>query len=1172
MTAFCEGRVLGPSPVGAGRAAGPTGTSQHHKLLSIVCVLCLLLTCSVAGVAQSIAGRLVGTVTDATGAVVAGAQVVATNEATGIQQTATTGQNGDYSIYPLAPGRYNVAAQSSGFSPVTLRGLVLDVNSTVSHNFVLEIGSTTSEVTVSADAVTLVPQTISVESVIDQEQLHSMPLNGRDFNQLVLLAPGATDNTAATGVNLDFGSYSLNGNRAFSNEYLVDGVPNNNPFQGKSATPLSVDAIAEFKVISGVPPAEFGHAATAITSITKSGSNKFHGSLFEYYRGDLLKASSPFNTMGEKENFLRNQFGGSLGGPVTIPHVIDGHGKTFFFFNYEGQRQSKTSPKVNTVPRPEFWTGDFSYLLTPEYCPTDPKKCVQLRDPLTKGKPIIPGNRLDLYQGGSLINSTALLLRSYYPDPNNGTGLVNNLIMFPDETENRDQFTARIDHSLPHSQMLTARLSYDNTGGFRPNVLGTPGVGLTEPQRSRNASLTWTAPITSTVVNELRFGAMNYSDIVTYVSGNAPTVESMGLKGFEAGNAGIPSIPRIGFSGTDFFTTIKDGYSEGYGEAALSMTSNIFTLADSIAFTKGTHAFKVGFEGRRDYFNVLQQTNARGQITFTGSASSANSTGYSFADLLVGLPSSTQQVPIKAKALLTENEYAGFAQDSWRIRQNLTLNLGVRYEFSPSPAEANNRLSMFSDLVPGGAFVVACKNGQLPTDRFLQSVIQKLTDANGNLTYPIVCGTDHGYNANNLVSTGTKNWAPRVGFVWDPTGKGVYSVRGGYGMVYSRYPVQYFLQTMLVNPPFAGLFPYSQKITFPAGAPNGTVGVQALTFDNPYGGTGKASVSPIGIDRNFILPNNQQWNLGVARSLGSNTMMSVSYVGNKGTHLFRTFNVNQRIVDSTTGQVVQKYSATPFGTSNLPMRRSDGNSIYNAMVVEVRRRASKTLNFQANWTWAKSIDDVSTNVQTSGLDILSPGRDRADSDYARRHTVSFNSSYKLPFGHGQLIGANMPGWVDAVAGGWSLSGIWHWSTGRFMTASAKSQGGLSNTRPDAVEGVSPNLPRDQRARGRWFNVDAFAPVSDVDPETGEILIPRFGTAGRNTIIGPGLNAVDMSLRKAFRLGEGRRLSLDISLFNAFNHPNWGNPDTNISNTNTVGTINDLSKDMRLAQFSVRFDF
>jgi len=1115
----------------------------------LMILLAVLLGLSESAGAQSVAARLMGTITDSSGAVVAGAVVTTTSSGTGRKQTVVTGRSGEYVVFPLEPGSYRIQVTKDGFRNVSLQDVVFDVNDTVVRDFHLAVGSSSDVVTVSAASAPLLTEDISVESVITQRQLNALPLNGRDFNQLVLLTPGATDNTVATSVNLDFGSYSLNGNRSFSNEYLIDGVSNNNPFQGKSALPLSVDAIAEFKVISGVPPAEYGHSATAISAVSKSGTNAIHGAAYEYYRGNQLLANNPFDTVSGNESFLRNQFGAAFSGPVRVPHY-DGRNKTFFFANYEGSRQTDTATRVDTVPTAAFWNGDFSSLLT---------RGIQLHDPFTTGKPAIAGNRLDLYKGGSRITQSAKALSAFFPTPNL-PGIANNLVQFPNETSNADQFTVRLDQALPHDQSLMVRYSYANSGGFSPNLLGTPGVGLSEPVDSRNGQITWTLPIRNNLVNELRLGGMNYSDIVTYSPGNLPTVASLGLQGFESAGLGVPPLPRITFSGNDAFTTIKYGPTNGYGEAALSMTTNIFTIADSVMIVEGKHTFKLGFEGRRDYFNVLQQTNARGALTFTGSATSANSSGYSLSDFLMGLPSSSQQVPIKPKALLTENEYAAYGQDTWKLTRKFILDAGVRYEYSPSPSEVKNRISMFDPDLPGGGFVVACNNGQLPSSYFLPSVVSKLTDSTGKFIFPVLCGSSVGYNTANLVSTGSKNWAPRVGFAWDPSGNGLYSIHAGYGIVYTRYPVQYFLQTMLVNPPFAGLFPYSQKITN---------GAAALTLDAPFASSGKATVSPIGINSNFQLPNNQQWNLTVQRTLGPSNVISLAYVGNKGTHLFRSFNVNQAEVNSMTGAVTQPYSAT-FGTSSIPIRYSNGNSIYNAMIVEFRRRAVRGLSLQANWTLAKSIDDVGTNVQTAATDILSPGRDRANSDYARRHSINVNGIYNLPLGRGHAFGSTMPIWADTVAGGWLVSGIWHWTTGRYLTATTTSLGGLSTNRPDAVPGVDPNLSYGSRSRNRWFNPAAFTQPPLLDPATG---LPRFGNAGRNTIIGPGLNQADMSLRKVFPLrNELRRLSVEMSLFNAFNHPNWGDPDTNISNTNTVGTVSTISKPMREAQFAVRLDF
>ncbi|MCL5745674.1 MAG: hypothetical protein M1541_17405, partial [Acidobacteria bacterium] len=402
------------------------------------------------------------------------------------------------------------------------------------------------------------------------------------------------------------------------------------------------------------------------------------------------------------------------------------------------------------------------------------------------------------------------------------------------------------------------------------------------------------------------------------------------------------------------------------------------------------------------------------------------------------------------------------------------------------------------------------------------------------------------------------NWGPRIGFAWHAGAKTV--LRGGYGIFYSRYPIQYLLQTVAVNPPFAGTFNYSQSIQ------NGT---RALTINAPFSARGSASVSPAGIQQDFALPNNQQWNLTVERELGWNTTATLSYLGNKGTHLFRSINANSAYIDPGTNTIVRKYSSA-YGTSAINFRTSNGNSIYNAMNFEVRHRFYRHVIFQGNWTWAKGIDDVGQNVQSALLDVQNLGRDRANSDYVRRHAMNLNGVYDLPIGRGQPFLKNMPRALETALGGWKLGGIWHFATGRYLTPMFTSSGGLSNSRPDVVYGVQANLPRGERTAQQWFNPAAFAIVPATDPVTG---MARFGNAGRNIIVGPGTNYMDANLAKVVRLGSERRtLTLRVEAFNLLNHPNYGNPALNISNTTTVASITNVLRPMREVQFAARFAF
>ncbi len=380
--------------------------------------------------AQTTAGRMVGSILDRTGARVPGARVAARNLETGVERTAESNHEGQYLLYPLPPGVYEVTAGATGFRTEKLDAIRIDVAATVMRNITLEVGEVQQQVTVSGESVPLLAGSASVESTIVREQIDVLPLNGRDFNQLVLLAGGAVENINS-GNGKDFGAVAVNGNRAFSNDYMLDGTPNNDVYQGRSAAAVSVDVIREFKVTSGVAPAEFGQAGTQVSIVTRGGTNRLHGSAFEYYRGNALEARDPFNTI-EQQPFRRHQFGGSLGGPIL-------RNRTFFFFNYEGNRQTENVTRVSTVPPDDFWRGDFSPLLA---------RSIQLRDPFASGRPPIPGNRLDQYQGGALIKSTALKLRPFWGSPTS-PGLANNLVRFPTLESNANQFTIRIDHALP---------------------------------------------------------------------------------------------------------------------------------------------------------------------------------------------------------------------------------------------------------------------------------------------------------------------------------------------------------------------------------------------------------------------------------------------------------------------------------------------------------------------------------------------------------------------------------------------------------------------------------------------------------------------------------------------------------------------------------------------------
>jgi hypothetical protein len=1078
--------------------------------------------------AQTSAGRIAGSVFDSSGAVIAGAHVTAHGLETGSDSPETTNASGAYVLYPLPPGTYTITAEAPGFRSERIEKIPVEVGAVLTLDLHLQIAPTTQEtIVVNATSVPIVSDAPSLESTIVRGQVESLPLNSRDFNQLVLLAAGAVEKVGSS----DFGSVALNGNRAYGNDYLLDGVTNTNPFQNTSGAAVSVDVIREFKVTSGAASAEYGQAGSQVMIVTRSGGNQFHGSGFEYHRDNTWQATNPFNP-GAEQPFKRNQFGGSIGGPVV-------HNRTFFFGNYEGNRQTQSAPVVATTPPDTLWGGDFSSLLA---------RNILLKDPLSASRAVFPGNIIPV----SRVSPVALALRPYWGSPTS-PGFSNNFVRNLNTVNNGDQFTTRLDQTLPRGQNLSLRFTQANSNTIVPSITANSS-GYNTETKTDNASLGWTAAVTPTLVSEFRAGFSDIHIVQLFLSGGLPTGQQAGIQGYGSPTGLAMPLPQIIFAGSDAYTRLN--YGPAGANSTLNQGNKLIDLAETVTHVRGNHTIKTGFDYRHQITPALLETGSSGTMTFTG-GSGVNSSGYSFADFLLGLPANTLQASPAPSTTLRRQALATFAQDDWRVFSKLTLSIGLRHELSPSPTEAKNRLALFDPVT--GAVVVASNNGVLPADQYSPVIVSKLSDGNGHFTFPILSDKQAGFAQGSLLQTQYTNFGPRFGFAYNTGGSRSFVVRGGYGVFYSTYPIQNLEQITGINPPFSGNFTYAQSIKN---------GVPAITLQSPFSGNAGASLSPGGLVPNFKAASNQQWNLTIEREIGWGTVLSVGYVGNKGTHLYRAYDANQGVIDPVTGQTVHRYQST-YGTAAISERTSDATSIYNAMQTIVRRRMGKGFVMEFNWTWAKGLDDVGSALNVSAVDVENLGRDRADSDYVRRHTIHLNAMWELPVGRGHAILPSAPKWIDAAVGGWRLSGIWTDYSGRPFTPTINMTGLLAS-RPDVVYGVAANLPAGQRSTARWFNPAAFAiPPTTCGPFQNSAC---FGNAGRNILIGPGLDVVDASLSKTFTLREQSRLTFRLEMFNALNHPNYDLPNATVSDVNLAGTITSLLKDMREAQFAVRLDF
>lgn len=1116
------------------------------------------------------AGSISGIVSDQSGSVIAGATVTAVNTQTSLSRSTVSTPTGNYTLPDLPPGIYNVRAEEQGFETEIRNPVELQVQQAARVDFQLKLGAVTSTVEVNASAPLVNTENATVGTVIDNKSIRDLPLNGRSFISLIALSPnvesGQTSNNgwAAIRGNPEAGSVSISvsGLRREYTYYTIDGLSNSEvDFDTYSLLP-SIDALQEFKIQSGVYSAQFGREAVQVNISTKSGTNDYHGTLFEFLRNNDLDAR-PFaftSVVPPSSPFKWNQFGFTLGGPIQIPKVFNGKNRLFFMSNYEGFRLRSQAQQVYSVPSAAMRDGNFSQLL--------PNTII--KNPFNNNTPfagnIIPSSLLDpiaqnilSFQGSSI-----------YPLPNvPGASLSNNYQALVPSATNKDQFTQRIDFAQNERSTWFGRYSwqnesYVNTGtDLSSGVLGYQSAGVVHTGATQ-AALSNSFIIRPNIVNEALFGFSGYSnEVLSPFANKTDVTEQLGISLFQPLPPvawGVPEVNITGFNG--FATNVNAPYT---------VHEQTFQWTDNVSWTHGTHTTTFGAEFRRDRFDDLGGQVENGFFTLNGSYS-----GYGFSDFMLGLPYTTSATATLGVGQFRATSQAYYINDDWKVRHNISVEMGLRYEYTPPWGARND--SVANLVVPYlnlGADAPADQHAYLARD--CAAYGQSSFYPPGSLVrFNPAIGTECvGGLGSTIVGNNLTNFAPRLGIAWSPGSN--WTVRAGAGIFYSQDQSDTFFDEALNT---AGKVLY-QASNYPLGT---------LTFENPFdsGGTNPCGVvAPMVCISQPVLLGNSTWRrtpfvgtyeLNIQRQLGQNMVLEVGYLGEQGRRLPRPLGYNDAY-PSATGSIA---SRTPYPElSLLQMTESVGYSNYNAGSVKLTRRLSKGLSFLVGYTFSKSLDNgsgiraESTSVTTSPQIPWCAPCEYGLSDFDSRNRVVASVLYELPFGKGKEFLSS--GWKSTVLGGWQLNSIITVSSGfplEIQDGVNQSNTSFPYDRPNAVFGVNGNAG--PKTTEEWFNIDSV----QLQP------FGTFGNVARNTIIGPGVNSWDFSAFKNFSFTERTFLQFRFECFNCANHPNFSDPDMVLTadrltstglavpGSGAFGTITGTRPgiDMRELQFSLKLYF
>ncbi len=1152
------------------------------RQLLIVLLALIAVRCS----AQKITASLSGTVRDSSEAVVPGAQVRISNEDTGSVVQLATGQDGRFDAPALPAGRYDVAIQLTGFKRLDVKALVLDVDQSVDLPFVLQLGAASETVEVRADPPVLETDSSELGQVISNRSIVNLPLNQRNPFSLILLAPNVTGTVGSGMTGLQF---NVNGGRSGTTDVLLDGVSSSPPtdsFNGLSIFP-SVDAVQEFKVETNNYAAEFGLSGGGIINlIYKTGTNSFHGSVYEFLRNSVMDANNFFaNRQGiPLASFKRSQFGASFGGPVLLGHLYNGRNRTFFFVDYEGLRQRTAANVLASVPTPAERNGDFSALKTASGQP------ITIYDPATTtlvGSTYIRqpfmGNTIPLNRR----NAVAMAVSKYWPAPNlpgTGGGQINNWAASASAPYNINQYDIKLDQNLGDRQRLSFRIS-------QRNPISEPTLFFPQASSAAQGS-TSTVHNGASLSNNAIGGGVNYifdkspTDIIEFRYGVYRVVQKTGLisAGFDPTQLGFPgyiasTANALFFPGFEFQNYYSLGQGSDLTAGTLGMMSHTWILSNTK--TRSGHTLKFGGEFRALIDNLNQTGRASGDFSFTPAltegpnAQVASSTaGDDFASFLLGLGGGT--VTHNFKIADTTSQYLGFyAQDDWKTTQTLTLNLGLRYELFVPRVERHNRDVYLNFTAPSP---LAGPSG--------------ISNLQGGLEYVGVNG-----NPRTQFDMPFRNFSPRLGLAYALTRRAV--LRAGYGIFYSISPTE-----------AAGTISqtgYRTDSTY-FGTIDGVT--PANTLSNPYPtgfvpvtgssvglatATGTSISGPI---RYTPTPYTQGYSAGVQYQLPKDWLVESTYTGSHGSQLLWNAGFNQLpISDLSLGSQLLQTVPNPFYgviTNAGPLSgptvqkrylmapypqftgvawgyQPGASSDYNAVIVRVEKRFVHDLGFLAAFTGGKSMDDSSSNntgnFNGNGTqqDFYNRHGDWSLStfDVSRRFVASL--TYNLPFGHGRQLGAGWNTIENGFLGGWQMNGIFTWQNGNPLALSATNVANIFNPgeRPNTT-GQNASLGGSVETRlSHYFNTSVFS----------QPLPYTLGNVTRtlSDVRTPPLRNLDLSVFKNFHAGEHLTAEFRVEAFNAFNTPAFAGPNTTVSSS-SFGVITAQANAPRQLQLGLKLLF